>query len=661
MTNRQKDLFLFLYEHRDDLPLQVKEIEARYNDEKDLDLAKSQFSRDLGKLSSPPKEWLEKVGNGVYDLTDKGKARADRLINPEKYEGKVPEDYRDLVLELEEYLWEYKEEDVYDSLSQNEAYKLHLSNLERFEPSIVDKFEEKPDTFIDGLNEALVSGEFGDSAEIDIVIDLDRFTQSIPSANSSANISSPLKAEGTVEVSKGPFAEVVSAEFECTQCGERYEKEQDSTQLKSPYKCECGSKRFEPIDREFLDVIVFKLSPSSRENQTLLCRYEPENIEEAVKIFRPGSKIEVSGIMRDQPENNNSKRVDLYLEVMNFERKEKEFDVERVDSEEFDEVRDIVTEIDQGDRFDHPFDALSQSIAPHIAGLETAKDVVTASLVGASNHESMENHVKHDRIHSMIVGNPGIGKTEVMESALESMPKSVVVNGTQASGVGLTATVEKEESDNFALKAGRIVQADKGYMGLNELDKIGEGEEGKLNQALQKGYFTLDKASQNAELPARTTVIATANYKDEVEEGYNLKANMPDIDSSFRDRFGLEYYIHPDSQSDDAADLIFGLDEGDDPVYSSDEISLLVVLARDIDPALTDGAKRLGRDWVKGDLDIEEFKNFTTFASSSNRPMIHLMKLSCAFARSRLSSTAEERDMKRAIRLYSDVHRGYEG
>ena len=66
-------------------------------------------------------------------------------------------------------------------------------------------------------------------------------------------------------------------------------------------------------------------------------------------------------------------------------------------------------------------------------------------------------HVRPD-IHVLIVGDPGLGKSQLLRAAAAVAPRSVFVCGNTTTAAGLTVSVSKEgRGGDMAIEAGALV------------------------------------------------------------------------------------------------------------------------------------------------------------------------------------------------------------
>ena len=85
--------------------------------------------------------------------------------------------------------------------------------------------------------------------------------------------------------------------------------------------------------------------------------------------------------------------------------------------------------------------------------------------------------------HILIVGDPGLGKSQMLKAASAVAPRGVYVCGNTASSTGLTVTMVKDSSGDFALEAGALVLGDQGVCCIDEFDKMGREHQVHLSRS----------------------------------------------------------------------------------------------------------------------------------------------------------------------------------
>ena len=200
----------------------------------------------------------------------------------------------------------------------------------------------------------------------------------------------------------------------------------------------------------------------------------------------------------------------------------------------------------------YPFGALVNSLCPTIFGHTLVKAGLVLALVGGTDRSSDSVSGLHKRSdsHVLIVGDPGLGKSQLLQAVGNVAPRGVYVCGNSATAAGLTVTLTRDGSDTV-LEAGALVLADKGCCCIDEFDKMG-AQHSALLEAMEQQSISIAKAGMVCSLPARTAVLAAANpvgghFNPRKSVADNLKLSTPLLS-----RFDLIFILldRPDSGLD---------------------------------------------------------------------------------------------------------------
>ena len=647
--NTQNKLLLWIFHNRDNFPLNAGRAFQAYQETEGYQGKQASFSEMISKLQA--RNLVEKPEYATYDISSRGIKFCLNLLERNTKEFERPENYGAVITEISDYLMMERSDDIADALIQGERFVVSMEALDSSCPEVFDFFQEKPDAFIDAFEEALEENCDDQVPNYRIRPDVDWLKKNIADARNSSKIGEPVIVEGVIKRSEQVTPMIVSAVFECTQCGDRVEKQQDSSQLKSPYKCDCGSKRFEPIDKKYRDVIDFEISHRDEMETTIYARLlgDPDLDAQVQKDLMTGSMVTALGVTREKDFGNNgndSKKVDCSLEVIDYVRSDKKKDVQEIADEKRQNVLDRVEESSD------PFDDFAESIAPGLGDVDLAKKCVAASLIGSPEIEAKGVGSKdYGRIHTAIIANPGLGKSAVLNWVKSTFSKTFIAEGGQGSGTGLTATAEQSRGGEWRLVAGKLVFADRGILGIDEFDKFEEGELTSLNGAMETGFFNVDKASVSAELPGRATIIAAGNFQSRPDGFTNLYELLPEKGEGLYDRFALMCSITESGEK--AHDNISsrfkpGESESVDPVFDEDEMRVYRHMMRQCKPLLTDESYAP----IKNFISAADNKSGGDLRGESNRFLVNLIKLTLSIARANLrESEATPEDAQKAIQL----------
>ncbi|EFJ34946.1 hypothetical protein SELMODRAFT_405992 [Selaginella moellendorffii] len=159
------------------------------------------------------------------------------------------------------------------------------------------------------------------------------------------------------------------------------------------------------------------------------------------------------------------------------------------------------------------FRQMLHSVCPSIYGHELVKAGITLALFGGvQKHVQDENKVPvRGDIHVIIVGDPGLGKSQLLQAAATVAPRGIYVCGNTTTTAGLTVAVVKDAmTGDFVFEAGAMVLADRGTCCIDEFDKM-TAEHQALLEAMEQQSVSIAKAGLVASLSARTSVLAAAN------------------------------------------------------------------------------------------------------------------------------------------------------
>lgn len=194
---------------------------------------------------------------------------------------------------------------------------------------------------------------------------------------------------------------------------------------------------------------------------------------------------------------------------------------------------------------EHLFRLLVGSLCPSIYGHELVKAGLVLGLFGGTQKFSNDKNripVRGDP-HILIVGDPGLGKSQMLQAASNIAPRSVYVCGNTTTTSGLTVTLSKDGgSGDYALEAGALVLADQGCCCIDEFDKMSNQHQALL-EAMEQQSISIAKAGIVCSLPARTSILAAANpvgghYNKAKTVAENLK-----MGSALLSRFDLVFIL----------------------------------------------------------------------------------------------------------------------
>lgn len=352
-----------------------------------------------------------------------------------------------------------------------------------------------------------------------------------------ASVGTFVAVQGTIVRVSTIRQQIVSMQFRCGRCGEAQLVTFADYKYSLPASCptdRCRSRNFSPIrsSAETVDWQRIRMQELQQRGQDTTSVEEgriPRTIDaelygELIDSCVPGDIAMLSGIVKVmtidsavQPRNAKSLYY-MYVEANSVSTMRNRVGTPgSTDALAASKVHTVIHEVV---READPFGFLVHSTVPSIYGHELVKAGLLLALFGGASKSDAKNvggvssssdclSIRRD-IHVLVVGDPGLGKSQMLKGFCNIAPRGVYVCGNTSSIAGLTVTVVREATGDFALEAGALVLGDGGVCCIDEFDKMGT-EHGALLEAMEQQSVSVAKAGLLCNLSARTTVLAAAN------------------------------------------------------------------------------------------------------------------------------------------------------
>lgn len=494
-----------------------------------------------------------------------------------------------------------------------------------------------------------------------------------------------LAIEGMIRTATGVYAMVREALWECKRCTTRVRLLQEDEVTVDPSHCDvCEAQtpwRFVEEGSSWaayqkLEIQEAPEGVRSGQPQRILTHLTDDLVREA----NPGDRVRVNGILCTQKRrrgNQTCVEFDMVLNAVSLEIQEASYETVQITPELEEQICDLAA---------HPRrEALfMDSFAPNVVGEDLIKEAMMLSLFGGVALERMDGTRVRGDIHLLMVGDPGVAKSQLLRYVVRLAPRAVYASGKGATAAGLTAGAVKDplNEGRWTLEAGALVQADLGTACVDELDKMEKTDLSSMHEALEQQTITRSVAGLSATLRSRCNLIGAANPKSGRFDPFDPINAQVTIPPALLSRFDLIFTIldKPNRERDEevAEKILNGLftesliaqrraSRTDDRMASAfpdmDVEDLAKQRVAPIDPILFRAYLAYARRHVMPVVPPSVYKRMKDQyialrcqgddapVAITKRHLESLMRLAQASARWRLSQEATMEDAERAIRV----------
>jgi len=564
---------------------------------------------------------------------------------------------------------------------EEKSLEIDYKKLDKFNIDLADELLENPNTVIDAIKKA-VQGIDSGSETTDFephvrFINIPREEKHLITNINASHLNKLIAVEGVVRLMVDVLPKLKLAAFRCKKCGRVYRIPQNDLELTRPGFCECDRREFELMLEEstFIDFQKIQIQePLEYMKGGEQAKYIEVLLEDDLtNKLTPGARIEVIGTLRLRPPVKKTSVYGRYLEANNFIQTQKEFEEVDITPKEEKQIIELAKDPEI-------YDKLMKSIAPGIYGNERIKESLVLQLFSGTPHKIQPDGKKiRSDIHILLIGDPGVGKSELMGYVHRLAPKSIVVSGKSSSAAGLTASAEKDEfgEGGWTLKAGALVLANGGQAMIDEFDKMTEEDRSSMHEAMEQQTVSIAKAGIVAQFKTQTSVLASANPKYGRFDPNELATTQFDVPPPLLSRFDLIFVIRDETKADQDRKIANHILKGN---YAA---GLIARQSQNKEIVLSDLEK--AEEIIKPVIEIDLMRKYIAYArremipvikpkmmdrianfymelrshgrkegvvSATARQLQAIIRLSEASAKIRLSSEIEEQDIEKAIDIF---------
>jgi replicative DNA helicase Mcm len=265
---------------------------------------------------------------------------------------------------------------------------------------------------------------------------------------------------------------------------------------------------------------------------------------------QPGDRVAIVGIIKPKSQfqgRRQKSEFDIYLYAHSIDERIGEVEDAEPTASELIEIKELALQEDIVER-------IRDSISPTIYGMEWEKRALALQQFGGVHKELPDGTRIRGDIHMLMMGDPGLAKSQLLRSAARIAPRGIMATGKSTSAAGLTAAAVRDEfgEGRWSLEAGTLVLASGGIACIDEIDKMSDEDRSSMHEAMEQQTISIAKAGINAQLQSKCSVLAAANPRRsrfDMEMPLPPQVNMP---ISLLSRFDIFFIItdKPDPEKD---------------------------------------------------------------------------------------------------------------
>ena len=456
---------------------------------------------------------------------------------------------------LKDFLKRYYQDDILElanSYPDKCSLTVNYDKLEVFDRDIAVDLIENPESVILSLEFALKDMDLPllkklDNAHVRVINIPNRIQIRDLRSNHLAKF---IAVEGMIRRATDVRPRIMKAAFKCMRCDTITYVEQPGNKLDEPYSgCEnenCGKRGPFKLVMEQSEFIDSQKAQIQESPESLKGGSNPQSIEinfneDLTGLVSPGDRVIVNGILRSVQRplrEGKSTFYDLVLDANSIERLDQEYDELDITSEEEEEILTL-------SRDPQIYDKIVASIAPTIYGNEHVKRALMYQLFSGVVKQFPDGTRTRGDIHIILVGDPGVAKSQLLRYIVKLSPRGVFASGKSASASGLTAAAVRDDMGDgrWTIEGGALVMADMGIAAVDEMDKMRDEDKSSLHEAMEQQTISIAKAGIIATLKSRCALLGAANPVYGRFNRYESLADQIDMPPALLSRFDLIFVL----------------------------------------------------------------------------------------------------------------------
>ena len=373
--------------------------------------------------------------------------------------------------------------------------------------------------------------------------------------------------------------------------------------------------------------------------------------------IKAGDVVDVTGQFRVEPRKVRGKQdgFEFLIDIHNITPVDDAFEDYRLTETD----KEFIIELSKRPDI---YELLCNTLAPEIYGYNTVKEGLLLQLFEGSR--PADDTFKSDTMdrwtsHILLIGDPGVGKSQLVSAVNKRAPKCISIAGTNTSQAGLTTSAVKDElTGTWTMEAGGVILADTGLLVIDEFDKLTPSAQKSLNEPMEQLSVSSAKAGLVQTMTARTSILAAANPKySRFTDNKPIKEQL-DIAESTLSRFDLIFVLRDQINKDKDQDLARTLLKKDTDDTQTEVLSdecfkkYITYMKANCFPVLTDEVITLLSEFY---VEVRQSASQSYDGKPiTARDLKSLERLTIARAKCEGRTSTKRSDAEEAIRIYTE-------
>lgn len=459
------------------------------------------------------------------------------------------------------------------------------------------------------------------------------------------------------------YPKLKSAAWECRGCARLQYIDIEGNQVVEPSLCpDCGSRSFRLLSESstYHNVRYAKLEEPLELRNGGNSREFKANMQDYLASpqhnLKPGDTCDILGTFSVEKINPNKTDFEFVLDLHNIAPVNDAFEDYRITESDKEKIREL-------SKTPGIYQKLVNTLIPEIYGYDVVKEGLLLQLFEGNRPVNDTFNVDtSDRwtIHVLLIGDPGIGKSQIISALQKRAPKILSIAGTSSSQAGLTVTAVKDElTGSWTLDAGAVVLADTGVLCLDEYDKLSKSTQKSLNEPMEQMKVSSAKAGLLQVMNARTSILACANPKYSRFDRFKSVKEQIDIPESNLSRFDLVFAIEDTIEEDRDTKLARNLLNKEKFMQEVEVVELelfkkyITYAKMECFPVISDDAIEFIVDFYVRTRQAAKLED--SAKPITTRDLKAIERLTIARAKTELRDVATIHDAEEAIRIYSEA------